>query len=335
MTQATNIRGQIAPLTAKVQFAQQLSDYRKQWARLFITLANYSDPKIPYSDAVVNGPTMSISAYSPSIAEVARYLQIMYKEPDFSSVAIDRLPGYPDAIVNKYYLDGKLVSVGTPPGGAQTTGGAPGGFGGGAPGFGGGYPGGGGAGFGGGPPAGFGGGGPRGFGGGGGGPRGFGAAGGGPRGFGGGAGPAGFGGGGGYPGGGGRGGAGFGGGQGGALGQQPTFDIASLINPLANPEQQQRLYLLALKRVKVRREPQGFALNVTATLKNPLTPPTVPGAGGAGAAGGAGGFGAPGGFGGYPGGPPGGFGGGPAGFGGYPGGPPGGVGPRGPRGGGG
>jgi hypothetical protein len=88
------------------------------------------------------------------------------------------------------------------------------------------------------------------------------------------------------------------------------------INPLATPQQRERIIERALTRVKVKQEPKGFDVNITATLKEPLSPPSPPG----GAGGGAGAAGGPGGFPGAPGGPPGGYGGPPPGFGG-PGGP--------------
>jgi hypothetical protein len=56
----------------------------------------------------------------------------MYKEPDIATVNIDHLPDYPDAVVDKYYLHGKLIAVGYLPGLTPVTPGmgAPGQFGG-------------------------------------------------------------------------------------------------------------------------------------------------------------------------------------------------------------
>ena len=183
---AQTISGQVAPIKAKVDFVQAVRNYNISLARLYATLAYYTDSKVIYSDAAYSGTTMTVKAYVPSIAEVGRYLQQMYRacgaDPNkylFKDVSIDKIPGYPDAFVNQYYLGKTLVSVGAPPAGAnqppgQNTNGSgssgyPGGGGGGGypgGGGGGGYPGGGG---GGGYPGGGGGGGYPGGGGGGGG----------------------------------------------------------------------------------------------------------------------------------------------------------------------
>lgn len=264
----------IAPIKAKVDFVKQVYANNRRWPQLYATVARYTNSDILYSDAAVSGQTMSIKAYTPSIAAVGRYLQTMYKEPDFTTVAIDRLPGYPDALVSKYYYHGKLVGVGAPPGGSPGAG-----AGGGAAGFGGGgggYPGGGGA------------------GGGKGGPGGATAT--GLSTSGGGSGPSG---------GSGFGGSGFGGGAG-SSGDAGTVvsSFDSAINPLASPEQRARLFAQAIRQATgkwngssgVRREPKGFEITVTATLKDPPVAPVVPGSGAAGGPGG----GAPGG--GFPGG---------------------------------
>ena len=113
--QAAAQRSQIAPLKAKVDYVKAVEAYNNSIVAFWNTVAQYSDPKIIYTDAQVAGTALTIKAYSPSIAEVGRYLQAMYQEPDFSTVGIDKLPGYPDALVTKYYLYGKLVGIGSAP----------------------------------------------------------------------------------------------------------------------------------------------------------------------------------------------------------------------------
>ena len=85
-------------------------DTRATWVKLYNTLADTS-PKSSfiYSDAAVSGATMTIKAYSPSVEEVGRYLQAMYHEPDFQTVAVDQVPGYPDNVRHLYYLNGTMV----------------------------------------------------------------------------------------------------------------------------------------------------------------------------------------------------------------------------------
>ena len=114
-TDASNRRSQIAPLKAKVDFVKAVKDYNIAQVKFWNTVAQYSDPKITYTDAAVSGTTLTIKAFSPSLADVGRYLQAVYNEPDFTTVSIDKLPGYPEATVTKYYLYGKLVGVGTNP----------------------------------------------------------------------------------------------------------------------------------------------------------------------------------------------------------------------------
>ncbi|MEO7904083.1 MAG: hypothetical protein ABIZ35_28545 [Capsulimonas sp.] len=267
---ASSVRTAIAPTEAKLQFVVDARNYNKEWARLYDTVARYTDPKMIYTDATVSGTALSIKAYAPSIAEVGRYLEAIYKEPDFQTVSIDKLPGYPEAVVNKYYLDGQLVGIGAPPVAIPGLPGAAGAGGGASSG----YPGSGGGRSAGGPTPGLSGG---------------------------------------------RGGGGIpGGGGGGAttLNIDPenltgervaTLDsiMANQVNPIGTPAQIQRQYARAISRIRVKQEPKGFGVTITAELKKPLTPPALPG--GAGAAPATGGF--PGAF---PGGGPGGFpGGGP------------------------
>lgn len=281
-SQAAAVTSAVQPTLAKLNFVTQVHQYNIKWVKLYDTLARYTDLKVVYHSAGLSGQAMQINAHTPSIAETGRYLEEIYSEPDFNQVSIDKLPGYPEALVKKYYLDDKLIgesSGGGTNGGAGSSEGYTGEqslmgnqAGGGRFGAAGNRPGGG---FGGG---GFGGGGgfrPTGFGGGGGG----------------------FGGGGFRGGGGGFGGGGRGFGGGGASGnaadfQDPIWPVETVlqdqINPLATPEQRERIIERSLKRVVVKSAPQGFFVNITATLNTTFNPPTPPG-GDAGAAGGMGG----------------------------------------------
>jgi hypothetical protein len=303
--EATTTIGQVAPINAKLQFVDDIYAYERQWVALYNTLAE-TTPKSSfiYTGAAVTGPTMAIKAYSPSVEEVGRYLQVMYHEPDFSTVEVDHIPAYPDNVRHLYYLDGVLVFADGASGSGTSTPGGSGGF----PGGPGGYPGGGRGGF-------PGGGGQSGGGQGGGqnaagapanwtpdalGPNGpsnipadvgppppeiaVGGTGTGTSA---------------QPGAGGQ-----GGGQGGAGGYSQRFlEVAGRnISPFASPAVRDLILQKALRRIVVRTVSKGFDINVTATLKEPLTPPSLPGAAPAAGAGGPGGS---------PGGPPGGFPGGP------------------------
>ncbi len=271
-TQATT--AQIAPIQAKVDFVKAVHQHNTDIGNFWATVAAYSDPKVIYSDAVVSGNALTIKAYSPSLAEIGRYLQAMYQEPDFQSVAIDKLPGYPEAVVAKVYLGNQLIAYETY--GSQSTPGGQGGFGGGQGGFGGQQ-----------------------------GPGGFGRGGSGQGRTGGGAGdaqtPA----------------------YGSAVELGPTangnqiptisggtgtgktqFDPQQIsqvilgdravrnvvLNPFARPQTQAQavanIGASLRNKIKVRLEPQGFPVTVTATLKQPLTVPPLPGSAPAAGAGG-------------------------------------------------
>lgn len=338
--EATTTIAQVGPIQQKLQFVIDVDAYARKWISKYNTLAETTpQSSFLYTGASITGPTMAIKAYSPSVEEVGRYLQVMYHEPDFSTVAVDHIPAYPENIRHLYYLDGVLVFADGATGGVGNSGGSPGGGGGRSPG---GYPG-----AGGGQGGGFQGGSFQGGGGqaAAGGPAnwnpdalgpngatnvppgvgppppeiavggtGGGAAGGGGR-------QGGFG-------GGGFGGGQFAGGQGGG-GQTGTYSADFLriagrnISPFASPQVRDQIYQKALRRVVIKTVPKGFDINVTATLKEPLTPPSLPGTAPAGGTS-PGGYpgGAPGG--GYPGAP-----GGGAPGGGYPGAPGGGA-PTGP-----
>ena len=327
--QAASTLAKVKPIQDNLDFVTAVHKYTQTWVTLYNTLADKS-PKSSfiYNGVSVNGPVMTINAYTPSVEEVGRYLQAMYQEPDFTSVTVDKLPAYPDNIRHLYYLGKVLVfadGASNSSSGGGSGGGYPGGGGGGS--RGGGYPGAAGGSSGGSGYPGGGGGGSRG---GGGtaantGPPGFNpdtlgpnAPGNVPPGV----GPppaeltggAPTGGGNGYPGGG-------GGGQAGGYSVAFLTEALRGVSPFATPEAQARMIQNALRRVRVVTVPKGFDITVTATLKNPLSPPTLPGsapAGGAFGGGGAGSYpgggGSPGGAGSYPGG------GSPGGAGRYPGG---------------
>ncbi|MDQ2688103.1 MAG: hypothetical protein M3Y28_09585, partial [Armatimonadota bacterium] len=163
----------VDPIKAKIDFVAAVLDYPRHWVQFYNTLADVT----PRNSFIYSGTTLgagaaaggssqggygssgvttastgpnsvTIQAYSKSVAEVGRYLQAMYREPDFTTVAVDKVPGYPDNIRNLYYYGKTLVfaddatSSGASSGGSSS-GGRPGGSSGGRPGGSpGGYPGG-------------------------------------------------------------------------------------------------------------------------------------------------------------------------------------------------
>ena len=127
---ATDTTAQIKPIQDKVDFVTAVHKYHMALVRIYYTLAQYTDSKVIYSDAAYSGTTMTVHAYTPSLAEVGRYLQRMYHNiqvdtgPNavFSNVSIDHVPGYPEGYVYKYYVGNTLVSVGSPPAGVTAPG---------------------------------------------------------------------------------------------------------------------------------------------------------------------------------------------------------------------
>ena len=321
--EASTTISQVAPIQAKLQFVTDVDAYPRKWVALYSTLADTTPrSSFLYTGASVAGTTMAIKAYSPSVEEVGRYLQVMYHEPDFTSVVVDKIPAYPENIRHLYFYGKTLVFADGATAGAGGGGNTAGAFGG----------------FRGGPPSGF-----AGAGGQGGagqatagapanytpsalGPNGATNL---PSGVGppppeiavGGTGGTTAGGGGGTP--------GFAGGGGGGTGQLGTYSENFLrvagrdINPFASPQARDLILQKRLRQVVVKTVPKGFDINVTAMLKEVLTPPGLPGsAPAAGVAGRGGPPGGPGGYAGGPGGPPGGYTGGPGGPPRGPGGPP-------------
>ena len=305
--QAAAAIASIKPIQDKLDFVTAVHAYNRQQVALYNTLADTS-PKssLIYTDASYSASTMSIKAYSPSVGVVGRYLQAMYQEPDFQTVAVDKIPGYPDNVRHLYYLNGKMVfadgATGSTGGGGQQ-GSQSSNQGRGQGGFPGGGPGGGGS-----PSGGYGGG----QSGSSTGPAGYTLANLGPNGptnL-----PAGVG----PPPaeltggatasaqGGGQGGVGQGSGAGQAGGYSPAFlAIADRnLSPFILPEAREAIHRQFLRRVVMVSAPKGFDINVTATLKQPLTAPTLPGSAPAAGAGRGAGFGGP--MGGSPGGPMGG-----------------------------
>ena len=310
--EAVTTIGQVAPIQQKLQFVTDTDAYDRKWVAKYAQLAQ-TTPRSTfiYDGAAITGPVMAIKAYSPSVETVGQYLQVMYHEPDFSTVAVDHIPAYPENIRHLYLLNGVIVfadgaSAGNGGGGGSSSGypggsggrGSLGGYpssgsGGGYPGSGGGYPGGSG-----GQTAA-------------GGPPGYNANTLGPNGA-----------------------ANIPpdvgppppeiavGGTGGTAGRQATggggqntaYSPAFLrvagrgISPFASPQIREQIYQKKLRQVVVKTVPKGFDINVTATLKEILTAPVPPG--GAPAAGGT----SPGGYPGGPGGTPGGYPGSPGGY---------------------
>ncbi len=130
---AASTLAQVDPIKAKIDFVAAVLAYPGHWVQFYNTLANvtplnsliysgttlgagtaaaggYPGGGAAGATAAATGPTaVTIKAYSPSVASVGRYLQAMYREPDFTTVAVDKVPGYPDNVRSLYYYGKTLV----------------------------------------------------------------------------------------------------------------------------------------------------------------------------------------------------------------------------------
>ena len=112
--QAVSTKAQVQPIQDKVDFAAAVHKYNRDQVQLINAVAQESptgNAKLIYS-GIAPGPgyqTMTIKAYSPSVETVGRYLQAMYQAPVFSSVTVDKIPGYPDNVQHRWYLGKTMV----------------------------------------------------------------------------------------------------------------------------------------------------------------------------------------------------------------------------------
>jgi len=111
----------VAPIQAKIDFFNAVQAYNLDYLKLYMTVARFTSPKILYTGMTVSGSTLTINAYTPSIADLGRYLQVMYHEPDISSVSISSIPT-PDQAAEKVYTY-KGAVIGMTGGSTATSGG--------------------------------------------------------------------------------------------------------------------------------------------------------------------------------------------------------------------
>ncbi len=124
-TQATNILSAIGPITDKLTFFQNVQTYNHAYIDLYRTVAKYTSPKVLYTSMAVSGSTLTINAYTPSIDELGRYLQVMYREPDISAVSISSVPTPDQAALTVYEYKGTVIGVTGGPGSSSTSGSSP------------------------------------------------------------------------------------------------------------------------------------------------------------------------------------------------------------------
>jgi hypothetical protein len=106
---ASSTTATVAPIQGKINFVNGVQTYNQYYPTLFETVARFTSPRILYYGMSVSGSTMTIDAYTPSIDELGRYLQVMYHEPDFTSVSISSIPTPDQAAEKVYYYKGAVI----------------------------------------------------------------------------------------------------------------------------------------------------------------------------------------------------------------------------------
>ena len=135
---AASTKAKVKPIQDKVDFVMLAHKYDRDQVGTISTVANKSPRNSFIYSSMAPGAgyqTMSIKAYSKSVEEVGRYLTAMYHQKAFTSVAVDKIPGYPDTVQHRWYLGKTMVFAdgggsaasgggGYPGGGGAATGGA-------------------------------------------------------------------------------------------------------------------------------------------------------------------------------------------------------------------
>ena len=109
---AASTKAKVKPIQDKVDFVVAVHKYDRDQVGTISTVANKSPRNSFIYSSMVPGAgyqTMSIAAYSKSVEEVGRYLTAMYHQPVFTSVAVDKIPGYPDTVQHRWYLGKTMV----------------------------------------------------------------------------------------------------------------------------------------------------------------------------------------------------------------------------------
>jgi Tfp pilus assembly protein PilN len=148
--QATTVTQSIGPIQANLTWVNAVKQYNLAYPKIYETVAKYTSPKILYNSISLNGTTLALSGYTPSLADLGRYLLEMYKEPDATAVAltsgipaigannpdvpqtinvpagmVGKLPGYPGPVHNYTIYHEKIIAVNTGGAGAGAGAGMP------------------------------------------------------------------------------------------------------------------------------------------------------------------------------------------------------------------
>lgn len=98
-TQAASIKSQVQPLLNKVTFYNNVMTSNTEVPDLYYRVARWTSPAIYYTEMSASGNMLDIKGYTKSIADLNRYLQYMYTEPDIQDVNLTTaLPTFNSAL---------------------------------------------------------------------------------------------------------------------------------------------------------------------------------------------------------------------------------------------
>lgn len=98
-SKAADTLAKVGPILAKVKFYNDVQKYNPETAQLYARVARWTSPAVYLDSMAVQGDTLAISGFTNSIADLGRYLQYMYTEPDISSVTLtSSIPSYSQAV---------------------------------------------------------------------------------------------------------------------------------------------------------------------------------------------------------------------------------------------
>jgi len=95
--QASEATASVAPLTARIQYVNDVMKYNTATIPIIHELTRYTYQKIQYVSIQISqtGDTVTVSGLAPSLTDAGRYLLGMYRTSHlFSQVSISGVPGY-------------------------------------------------------------------------------------------------------------------------------------------------------------------------------------------------------------------------------------------------
>jgi hypothetical protein len=90
--QATTVTGQIPGYQTKLDYIKQLHTVPGDILNVYRQIFPYTSPKVYYSNYAYSAGSIQLTAYAPSLPELARYMQIMYNCPIVTGLSVSAIP---------------------------------------------------------------------------------------------------------------------------------------------------------------------------------------------------------------------------------------------------